>query len=326
MADTYFEVSRRAGADAVGSAELANDARRPAELTGGGAAPAGRPARRPRIEYIPFPPTSLPHRDLLILEQVAMGPGDRVCEVGVGSGATAVRAARLGPAEVVGLDVSAGAIEAVRELETRYQNLRLEVADVTQREQVAPLGGRFDVVFSCDTLEHVEEPDAYFAGIAELLAPGGRFFITFPNEPPEIMHGVTRFGCARDLEERVRAAGLSDVELGAARLSPRAANVLDALGRRPLAIVRAGVRAAQRARGEAGARAQRFDETSFHRYHRLWKRLAPAVNLYWYAVLSLMAKRAPAFDLDWGFRRTPFEDCQVVIRGVKPAPPAAEVS
>jgi 2-polyprenyl-3-methyl-5-hydroxy-6-metoxy-1,4-benzoquinol methylase len=324
MENTYFEISKRADAAQAESAGFVRSARAStSEPHRAEAAPAYRaPGRRQPIEYLPFPPTSLPHRDLLVLEQLAIGEGERVCEVGVGSGGTAVRVARLGAAEVLGLDVSADAIAALRDLERRHTNLRLDIADVTKLEEIHPIRSRFDLVYSCDTLEHVKEPDAYFRAMFELLVPRGRCFITFPNEPPEIMHGITRFDSPSDLEARLSRAGLAGVELGAARLTPRAARVVDHLGRRPLALVRTAVHVSQRLRGrgrdKGAARAQRFEETSFHEHRRLWQAMSPAVNLYWYAVLRLMAGRGPAFDIDWGFRRTPFEDCQIVIRGVKP--------
>jgi SAM-dependent methyltransferase len=320
MADTYFQVTEGASPRRSGSAKAARGAGDAAGDRSGASWDSGRASPlRPPIEYLAYPPTSLPHRDLLVLEQLPIHAGDRVCEIGVGSGGTAARIARLGPAEVVGVDVSASAIEAVRDLERRHPNLRLAVVDVTRREAVTPYASRFDVVLSCDTLEHVEDPPAYFRAIAEMLAPGGRCFITFPNEPPGIMHGITRFDTAAGLETLARRAGLADVELGAARLSRHAAKVVDLLGWRPLAMVRAGVRATRTLRGRRdGPRAQRFEDTSFHQHHRLWSALSPMVNLYWYGLLRLMAGRKPAFEIDWDFSRTPFEDSQVVIRAVKP--------
>lgn len=294
---------------------------------GAAEAPSGGAARRAEggaplpLEYVPHPPTSLPHRDLLILEHLQLGTAERVCEVGVGTGETAVRLARLGVPEVVGLDVSDPAVEAARPFERRYPNLELAAADVTREDEIAPRAGRFDLVFSCDTLEHVPDPDAYFRGVASLLAPGGRSFISFPNEPPEVMHGITRFDTLASLEACARRAGLRYIETGAARLTPQAAKVADAMGWRPLAAVRGAMKVWQRAKrgADASPPAQRFEETRFFRHYELWQRIAPAVNLYWYAVLSLMRRSGPAYEIDWNFRRTPFDDSQVVLRAQKPS-------
>lgn len=42
-------------------------------------------------------------------------------------------------------------------------------------------GGPFGAVFACDVIEHVERPDRFLAGVAKLLEPGGRLFVTTPD-------------------------------------------------------------------------------------------------------------------------------------------------
>src|SRR5262245_41812081 len=114
-----------------------------------------------RIDFVPYPPTSFPFRDLLVLEQMTFGPADRVCEIGVGSGGTTARLARLA-GSVVGFEISASTVEALRYLEQRHRNLSFVVADVTQPDAIAPYAGRFTRVLACDTLEHVTDPAAFF--------------------------------------------------------------------------------------------------------------------------------------------------------------------
>lgn len=164
-----------------------------------------------------------------MLEQLPVRPQDRVCEIGVGSGETAARMARMS-AEVTGFEISAPTVEALRYLERRHPNLRLVRADVTDPEQLASHAGRFDRALSCDTLEHVPDAAGFFRGVAALLAPGGTFVVTFPNEPREKMHGITRFDTPVQLARHVRGAGLIDVRIGAARLTPHAEKVADRLG------------------------------------------------------------------------------------------------
>jgi hypothetical protein len=53
---------------------------------------------------------------------------------------------------------------------------------------------------------------------------------------------------------------------------------------------------------------------------RLWRQISPAVNLYWFGVLRLMAARGPTFSIDWDFTDTSFSDCQVFVVGRKPGP------
>jgi hypothetical protein len=91
--------------------------------------------------------------------------------------------------------------------------------------------------------------------------------------------------------------------------------VAQSLGWRPLALARAAVGRLRRLRTDDGGRPQTFDETAFFRNMGLWRRLAPAVNLYWYGVLRLMSARGPGFEVDRDFRTAPFTHCQVLVTG-----------
>ena len=291
-----------------------------------------------RIEFVPYPPTSFPYRDLLVLEQLALRSEHRVCEIGIGSGGTTVRLARM-CADVTGFEISTPTVEALRYLEKRHHNLHLVTADITDDDALAAHAGKFDRLLSCDTLEHVPDPAGFFRGVAALLAPGGEFLVTFPNEPADIMHGITRFDTPLELHEHLAEAGLVEVRMGAARLTPHAEKVADALGWRPLSMARGVLRRSRqvvaRVRGEgdgngqtdehgaaisaAAPPPQTFEETRFFRYMKLWRQLSPAVNLYWFGVLRLMAARGPTFHIDWDFVETPFAECQVFVTGRAPA-------
>jgi SAM-dependent methyltransferase len=281
------------------------------------------------IEFVPYPPTSFPYRDLLVLEHIRVEPHHRVCEIGVGSGATTARLARR-CADVTGFEISGPTVEALRYLEERQQNLHLVAADITDEEALSGYAGRFDRALSCDTLEHVPDPAGFFRGISALLAPGGEAAVTVPNEPADRMHGVTRFDDPMELVEHMAEAGLEGIRLGAARLTPHAERIAQALGWKPLSMAREAVAVGRAlvamARADRGAKKngeeesppQTFEETRFFRTMRLWRPLAPAVNLYWYGVLRLMAARGPSFEIDWDFVETPFADCQVFAVAEKP--------
>jgi len=291
--------------------------------------PAGYSERVSEIEFVPYPPTSFPYRDLLVLEHIRVEPHHRVCEIGVGSGATTARLARM-CADVTGFEISGPTVDALRYLEKRQPNLHLVAADITDDEALEDHAGRFDRALSCDTLEHVSDPGGFFRGISRLLAPGGEVAITFPNEPADRMHGITRFDDPMELVDHMTAAGLEGVRLGAARLTPHAERIAQTFGWRPLSMAREAVAAgralmalARAERGKNGNGAdqpppQTFEETRFFRTMRLWRPLAPAVNLYWYGVLRLMAARGPSFEIDWDFVETPFAECQVFAVAKKP--------
>ena len=179
------------------------------------------------------------------------------------------------------------------------------------------------------------DPAGFFRGIAALLAAGGEAAITFPNEPTSRMHGVTRFDDPMELVDHMTAAGFEDVRLGAARLTPHAERIAQTLGWKPLSMAREAVAVgralialarAERSKRNGGAvepPPQTFEETRFFRTMRLWRPLAPAVNLYWFGVLRLMAARGPTFEIDWDFVDTPFRECQVFAVARKPRGGAA---
>jgi SAM-dependent methyltransferase len=191
---------------------------------------------------------------------------------------------------------------------------------VTEPRTLVGLEKRFDRLVSCDTLEHVRDADAYFRGLAQLMAPGGRFLVTFPNEPKNRMHGITRFDSPEQLAACVKRAGFVDVRISTVKLTPDAERVAQTLGWKPLEMVRSFTRRApKQADAAIGAPPQTFEQTSFFKRRALYKRIAPVVNLYWFGVLRAMERGGPSFEVDEKFRREPFEDGQVMILGSLPA-------
>jgi protein-L-isoaspartate O-methyltransferase len=271
------------------------------------------------IDFIAYPPTSFPYRDLLVLEQLSFNSTDRVCEIGIGSGGTTARLAkRVG--SITGFEISAPTVEALRYLEDRYPNLRLVVSDVTQQAHLDGYSSLFSRLIACDTLEHVDTPSAFFHGVSSLLAPGGEFLVTFPNEPPERMHGITRFEKQEDLAALVRQAGFSDFRIGAAKLSPKAGMIAEQLAWKPIKVVRAllsAVRNQRPASVSGKAPPQTFDETNFFKNIGMWQTISPVINAWWFGLLRIMEASGPVFEIDWDFKHQPFRDSQVIIVGKK---------
>ncbi|WP_231332827.1 HemK2/MTQ2 family protein methyltransferase [Actinomadura graeca] len=77
------------------------------------------------------------------LRRSAVAPGARVLELGTGTGAVAVAAARGGARQVVAVDVAAGSVLAAR-LNTRVRGLPVQVRRGDLFDPVA--GERFDVI------------------------------------------------------------------------------------------------------------------------------------------------------------------------------------
>lgn len=101
-------------------------------------------------------------------------PGDRVLDVGCGAGLTTREAARAAaPGEVVGVDVSAAALERARELTAAegLANVSYEEGDA----QTYPFkAASFDVAISRCGVMFFSDPVAAFANVARALRPTGR--------------------------------------------------------------------------------------------------------------------------------------------------------
>ena len=108
-----------------------------------------------------------------------IGPHDRVLEVGCGTGALAAAAARRG-AETVATDISpAWVVLAAKRLSEAEVD---RVALASCAAEALPLPAEScDLVLAGDVIEHVADPEAFVAGCARVLRPGGLLFLATPN-------------------------------------------------------------------------------------------------------------------------------------------------
>jgi 2-polyprenyl-6-hydroxyphenyl methylase / 3-demethylubiquinone-9 3-methyltransferase len=117
----------------------------------------------------PPPPSALPHGASLLLD------------VGCGAGVAAEALARHG-FSVLGLDAAGEAIEAAR-AHAAPQNLPVAYRAGTPEDLLGE-PQRFPVITALEVIEHVADPSAFLTTLRDLLAPGGRLFLSTLNRTP----------------------------------------------------------------------------------------------------------------------------------------------
>ncbi len=98
--------------------------------------------------------------------------GLSVCEIGCGTGRHTIRLAKAGNC-VTGIDLSPGMLAVARE-KLAGLDVKLIEGDVL----TTPPPGRYDAVVTALVLEHIRDAAAFFARVADLLLPGGGFYIS----------------------------------------------------------------------------------------------------------------------------------------------------
>jgi SAM-dependent methyltransferase len=111
----------------------------------------------------------------IFLEHVSVSSGDRVLEIGSGTGDLALEvAARVAPGgSVLGADLSAQLVRAAREKAARAGNDAVRFA-VLDAQSATFEDGPFDAALSQFGVMFFDDPVAAFSNIARQLAPGAR--------------------------------------------------------------------------------------------------------------------------------------------------------
>lgn len=97
-----------------------------------------------------------------------------VLDAGCGTGELAYDIARRGAEKVLGVDYSLEAITIAKK-NYRHEALFYECKDIRD------VHGRFDVIVSLGTLEHLDNPEEALRFLKKLLTPDGDLIITCPN-------------------------------------------------------------------------------------------------------------------------------------------------
>jgi ubiquinone/menaquinone biosynthesis C-methylase UbiE len=116
----------------------------------------------------------------LVLEYLGDVAGLRVLEVACGRGGFVRHLAKAG-ARVTGFDFSAAALQATRS--KLYNNGHPPPESLVQGDaQNLPFADNaFDIVVSCETIEHLPDVQAGLNEMYRVTRPGGRLFLTTPN-------------------------------------------------------------------------------------------------------------------------------------------------
>lgn len=166
--------------------------------------------RRDPLEYIRILESAERVKKLQVprvVEALGVRPGDKVVDLGSGSGLFTRPLARLaGPDGVVyAVDIDRDLLDHVEEVarEQGLQNIRTVLA--TEFDPRIP--ERVDLVLICDTLHQISDPGVYLRGLVRYLKPGGRVaVIDYEDEWPGRFESV-KYTVA-DLDRWMAVAGL----------------------------------------------------------------------------------------------------------------------
>jgi 2-polyprenyl-3-methyl-5-hydroxy-6-metoxy-1,4-benzoquinol methylase len=107
--------------------------------------------------------------------------GDRLLDVGCGSGAFTIGMAKRGY-ESLGLSWDARNQEVARQRAAicGAKSATFEICDVRQLQKRADLLGAFEIVLCCENIEHIVDDFQLMKSMAACLKPGGRLLLTTP--------------------------------------------------------------------------------------------------------------------------------------------------
>ena len=122
--------------------------------------------------------------------------GDRVVDIGTGSGIVAFEAAKTG-ARITGIDISAGLLAQAR------SKISPDAAPAFVRmdaERLAFADASFDAALSLFAVTHFPDPVGALREVFRIVRPGGRAVIAVGSSPPLSLGGIAhRFGRLPDL-------------------------------------------------------------------------------------------------------------------------------
>jgi ubiquinone/menaquinone biosynthesis C-methylase UbiE len=149
-----------------------------------------------------------------LVELAGLAPGERVLDVGTGTGMVPFEVARAATrTSVVGTDISTGMIEkASRKAGEQGLDPDRVSFQVMDAEAMSFAPGEFDVVMSAFALGHMPRPERAMAEMFRVMRPGGRLLVTVGSRPPLASLTALRHA-AVEVARRIRA--MRGLRLGA---------------------------------------------------------------------------------------------------------------
>jgi ubiquinone/menaquinone biosynthesis C-methylase UbiE len=113
-----------------------------------------------------------------VIESLAIKPGDRIADLGSGSGYFTFRLAKaVGPAgKVYAVDIDPDMTQLVEKQAKEKNAANVEVVLAKPNDPLLP-APEVDLIFSVDTYHHIQNRVHYFANIKKYLRPNGRVAI-----------------------------------------------------------------------------------------------------------------------------------------------------
>jgi 2-polyprenyl-6-hydroxyphenyl methylase/3-demethylubiquinone-9 3-methyltransferase len=167
----------------------------------------------------------------ILIDEIGIDPrGQKTLDVGCGGGLLAEEFARLG-CVVTGIDPSEKSLEAARD-HARQAGLAIEYRQGMGENLPFP-DGTFEIVYCCDTLEHVEDLGKVIGETSRVLKPDGVFLYDTINRTleswlvmiklfqewdatslmPPNLHDWNRFIKPAELLSKLAASGLENRDL-----------------------------------------------------------------------------------------------------------------
>lgn len=111
----------------------------------------------------------------LVKRNVGTVRGATVLEVGCGRGGLAHWMERQSPASYVAADFSWSAVSKTASIKSSFVTEQADITNLPHPDR------SFDLVISCETIEHVLDPRSAVREMSRVLRPGGRLLLTTPN-------------------------------------------------------------------------------------------------------------------------------------------------